>query len=302
MSSSVGSGLRASSALAAIIMPGVQKPHCRPCSSVKPSCSGCSSLAAASPSTVSISWPSAWTANIVHDLTGVPSTSTVHAPQLLVSQPVWVPVSRSPYRIRWASSSRGSTSAVFFSPLMVNEIRRTGTSPASSRAGSEYNVVISGRPLRRLAADAAQDALDERRHNVPLVFRTAPVVCPGPGRRGRQRGGFADRLGGERPAGECRGGVGGGDRRSADAGQRDARLGDDIARTLYRDRDADGGEVANAALELEVAAGPLASRRRDHCLDCYLVRGKSVLERPGDELGHRDRPPPVRALSDHRAL
>ena len=33
-------------------MPGVQNPHCSPCSSLKPSCSGCSSLAVARPSTV----------------------------------------------------------------------------------------------------------------------------------------------------------------------------------------------------------------------------------------------------------
>jgi hypothetical protein len=39
-----------------------------------------------------ISAPSAWTASIVHDFALVPSTWTVHAPQLLVSQPMWVPV------------------------------------------------------------------------------------------------------------------------------------------------------------------------------------------------------------------
>ncbi len=36
--------------------------------------------------------PSAWTASIVHDLALSPSTWTVQAPQLLVSQPMWVPV------------------------------------------------------------------------------------------------------------------------------------------------------------------------------------------------------------------
>src|SRR5215472_5909654 len=78
-SSSVGSGLASRSALAVIIMPGVQNPHCSPCSSLKPSCSGCSSLAVARPSTVEISCPSAWTASIVHDFTAVPSTRTVPA-------------------------------------------------------------------------------------------------------------------------------------------------------------------------------------------------------------------------------
>ena len=70
---------------------------------------------------------------MVQDLTGRPSTSTVHAPQFVVSQPMCVPVSPSPRRIRWASSSRGSTSAIFFWPLTVNLIRRIGTSvPAAS--------------------------------------------------------------------------------------------------------------------------------------------------------------------------
>src|SRR5260370_6160043 len=85
-SSSVGSGLASSSALAAIIMPGGQNPHCSPCSSLKPSCSGCNSLALARPSTVLISWPSACPASSVQDLTGPPSTSTLHAPQLVLSQ------------------------------------------------------------------------------------------------------------------------------------------------------------------------------------------------------------------------
>ena len=117
-SSSVGSGFSSSSALAASIIPGVQKPHCRPCSSLKPSWIGCSSLAVPSPSTVVTSWPSAWTASIVQLFTGLPSNSTVQAPQLVVSQPVWVPVSLKPWRSRWASSSRGSMSAV--APLAVD--------------------------------------------------------------------------------------------------------------------------------------------------------------------------------------
>jgi hypothetical protein len=43
--------------------------------------------------------PSAWTARTVHDFTGVPSSSTVHAPQFVVSQPTWVPVSAARVRM-----------------------------------------------------------------------------------------------------------------------------------------------------------------------------------------------------------
>ena len=83
-----------------------------------------------------ISRPSTWTASIVHDFTGWPSTSSVHAPQLVVSQPMCVPVSPSPRRTRWASSSRGSTSATFLAPLTVNRIRRIGTVSVSSPVSS----------------------------------------------------------------------------------------------------------------------------------------------------------------------
>src|SRR6185503_17516870 len=103
-SSSVGSGFSSSRALAASIMPGVQKPHCNPCSSLKPSWIGCSSLAPASPSTVVTSWPSACTASMVQLLIGFPSNSTVQAPQFVVSQPVCVPFNLNPCRSRCASN------------------------------------------------------------------------------------------------------------------------------------------------------------------------------------------------------
>src|SRR6266540_2761180 len=65
----------------------------------------------ARPSTVVTSRPSACTAKKVQDLIGVPSSSTVQAPQLVVSQPTWVPVRPSFSRRRCTSNRRGSTSA-----------------------------------------------------------------------------------------------------------------------------------------------------------------------------------------------
>ena len=74
ISSSLGSGFSASSATDVSIIPGVQKPHCRPCSSLKPSWIGCS----APPWTQALDRRDraavAWTANMVQDLTGTPST------------------------------------------------------------------------------------------------------------------------------------------------------------------------------------------------------------------------------------
>src|SRR5689334_13915745 len=103
-------------------MPGVQKPHCRPCFSVNPSCTGCSLPPCSRPSTVVTVQPSACTASTVHDFTGWPSRCTVQAPQWLVSQPTCVPVIAKFSRMRCTSSSRDSTSASRTAPLMVTLI------------------------------------------------------------------------------------------------------------------------------------------------------------------------------------
>src|SRR4051794_1822234 len=100
-------------------MPGVQKPHCSPCSSMKPCCTGSSSPSCSSPSTVRISRPAAMAASTVHDFTGSPSICTTQVPQLLVSQPQCVPVRSSSSRRKCTRSIRGSTSAAASSPFTV---------------------------------------------------------------------------------------------------------------------------------------------------------------------------------------
>ena len=59
---------------------------------------------------VVIAAPSACAASIVHDFTDSPSSSTVHAPQLDVSQPIFVPVRPHDSRRYCTSNVRGSTS------------------------------------------------------------------------------------------------------------------------------------------------------------------------------------------------
>jgi hypothetical protein len=66
------------------------------------------------------------TVSTVHALNGSPSSHTAQAPQLLVSQPQWVPVSPSWSRRKCTSSSRASTSALTASPLTVS---RTNVMP-----------------------------------------------------------------------------------------------------------------------------------------------------------------------------
>ena len=75
-----------------MIMPGVQKPHWRPCFSQKPCWIGWSSPFFAMPSIVVILAPSACTVNIVHAFSAWPFRWIVHAPHWLVSQPTCVPV------------------------------------------------------------------------------------------------------------------------------------------------------------------------------------------------------------------
>jgi hypothetical protein len=58
---------------------------------------------------VMMSEPWACTANMVQLFTDMPSISTVQAPQCVVSQPIWVPVSERFSRMKCTSSVRGST-------------------------------------------------------------------------------------------------------------------------------------------------------------------------------------------------
>src|SRR5688572_12092550 len=50
---------------------------------------------------------------------GSPSRRTVQQPQLVVSQPMWVPVRPKTSRMKWVRRSRGSISVVYCSPLTV---------------------------------------------------------------------------------------------------------------------------------------------------------------------------------------
>src|SRR5262249_31320202 len=70
---------------------------------------------------VRTSWPPAMAASTVHDFTGSPSSHTAQAPQLLVSQPQWVPVNPRWSRRKCTSSRRPSISRVTGSPLTLLE-------------------------------------------------------------------------------------------------------------------------------------------------------------------------------------
>ena len=94
MSSRLGLGVFSSSSTAVISMPGVQKPHCRPCFSQNASCSGCMSSTPPRPSMVRTS-DRRRPERRASGRSARPRrlTRTVQAPQTPCSQPTWVPVS-----------------------------------------------------------------------------------------------------------------------------------------------------------------------------------------------------------------
>src|SRR5688572_8037344 len=87
--------------------------------------------------------PSACTASTLHDFTLVPFRCTVQAPQLLVSQPMTVPVLPTFSRRYCTSSIRGSTSSATFSPSTMRLIRVMGT-PLSEHDCGAGHVMTEG--------------------------------------------------------------------------------------------------------------------------------------------------------------
>ena len=104
----------------------------------------------------------------MHDFTGTRPSRTVHAPQLVVSQPICVPVSARSSRNTWTRSLRGSTSTVFAAPLTVNVTSIWCSSPA-------------GQPSRPRPRGPAHEHV----HHVALVVGGAANV--GGGLRGLRR-------------------------------------------------------------------------------------------------------------------
>src|SRR5690242_17991463 len=187
-------------------MPGVQKPHCRPWHCMKPSWIGSSSPLRARPSTVRTSWPPAIAASTVHDLTGSPSSQTTQVPQLLVSQPQWVPVSPSTSRKKCTSSSRPSISRVTSTSLTVivtciGSAPRPLDGPAQSPPGQLVGEV----PLVLLAAALVGDGVAAAGRDLPRPLVNA-LIRDLAAQRGRDLG----NSGGVRP-----------DRRQADPRVRD---------------------------------------------------------------------------------
>src|SRR5262249_52682480 len=181
-------------------------------------------------------------------------------------QPMWVPVSRSPSRIKWTSRSRGSTSASRISPLI-----ETWTSIRSSPPAGAFQR-RSKRPPR------------QNPHQVPLVLRGPAQIVGRLGRRGGELGGAPDRglvhpLSSQRILGAL-----GLDRRRPDAREADPGASAGPVRA-ERQLDGDGGrrEVADLALELHVGAAAPRRRHGDADLGEDLAGSERRRERAGEE-------------------
>ena len=120
ISPSDGLGFSRSSAMVFMTKPGLQKPHCSaPWSAMKPTNSDASSCR---PSSVCTLRPLARAASVEHESTGSSSMSTVHKPQLEVSQPRFTlkqPCARTK-SMRSVSAGTSSETMVPFSLILIS--------------------------------------------------------------------------------------------------------------------------------------------------------------------------------------
>src|SRR5580693_7861798 len=116
---SVACGFLSSSALAVMICPFWQKPHCGTCSSIQACCNGCSLPPLARPSSVVIS-PLMLETGVIHDRVATPPTITVHSPHWPSPQPNRGPCKPRSLRRIYSSGVEGSTSTVCMLPFTFN--------------------------------------------------------------------------------------------------------------------------------------------------------------------------------------
>jgi hypothetical protein len=110
MSASVGCGLCANSAAADMICPDWQYPHCGTFSATQAACTACGFPFCASPSIVTIDFPTTSFTGTLHERTAAPSTCTVHAPHAATPHPNFVPVNPTTSRIAHKSGISPGTS------------------------------------------------------------------------------------------------------------------------------------------------------------------------------------------------
>src|SRR5262245_1496987 len=140
MSASVGLGLTASSAAAAMIWPLWQKPHCTTSSSIQARCTADRASPCASRSMVVTARPCTAPAGSTHERVALPSRWTVQAPHWAMPQPYFVPVrprtSRRTHKRGMSSGAATSRS----SPLTLSFM----ASSRECRCRRKYTQVVEG--------------------------------------------------------------------------------------------------------------------------------------------------------------
>src|SRR5437870_1697092 len=119
--STVGLLFLSNSALAVTIQPGVQNPQSAATYMWPTRCSGCRLRSSPSPSTVRIFLPTTSVASVWQEYSGMPSTTTLQAPQLPRLQLRLVPVSPSFTAMTSHNVVRASYSAEYGFPLIVKD-------------------------------------------------------------------------------------------------------------------------------------------------------------------------------------
>src|SRR5688572_3910987 len=159
--------LRRTISSADMIIPGVQKPHCRPWCSRNACCIGCSLPSAARPSMVVTLEPSHDRASTAQDFTPLPSRCTVQHPHWLVSQPTCVPVSPRCSRSSCTSRVRPSTSALTGLPLTVSDT--VATFCLLALLGLDVSRFHHARPGSDIARDDAREFGGRRTDRLGIV-------------------------------------------------------------------------------------------------------------------------------------
>src|SRR5215470_7566537 len=121
MSASLGARFFASSAVALMIWPDWQYPHCGTSFLIQAACTALPAAVPAMPSIVVTFLPAAADTGVEQERTGWPSRCTVHAPHCAMPQPNLVPVRCSESRSTHRRGVSGATSTSRFLPLIVRE-------------------------------------------------------------------------------------------------------------------------------------------------------------------------------------
>src|ERR1700682_4563120 len=121
ISSSVGFGFLSSSALAVMICPFWQKPHCGTCSSIQACCTGWSLPFVANPSSV-VTSPFTEESSVLQDRVAAPFMITVHSPHWPSPQPKCGPCKPRSLRRMYSRGVEGSTASVCILPFTFNVV------------------------------------------------------------------------------------------------------------------------------------------------------------------------------------